>query len=78
MSAQLASWDGLEKSFKKSLTLALMGICEKQRGQTVLESGNVFDTCAVQHILLFKSLGSIHFFFLKKLEINSQQTWVDY
>ncbi len=66
MSARLASWDGLEKSFKKSLTLALMGICEKEQGQTVLESGNVFDSGAVQHILLFKSLGSITFFFLRR------------
>lgn len=29
VSAHLASWDGLEKSFKKSMILALTGIFEK-------------------------------------------------
>lgn len=29
VSAHLASWDGLEKPFKKSLTLAFTGVCEK-------------------------------------------------
>lgn len=29
VSARLASWDGLEKSFKKSVILALMWKCEK-------------------------------------------------